>query len=140
MLQHRHSLHIGWLALSCLALVAVACNKDTSKDGGQKPPAGKDATTKTLDEFRTEMNKAIDSASAKIDKLTAKAKDASGEAKENLEKQIKDLEGKRTQAQDKLKELEGKAADSWHHLRDGISNAVDDLSKSTDAAWDKLTQ
>jgi hypothetical protein len=60
---------------------------------------------------------------AEIEKLQAKADEASGDAKVAYQKEIENLKEKRSAAANKLDELEDASADSWDDAKDGFAEA-----------------
>jgi hypothetical protein len=72
-------------------------------------------------------NEMLEKADAEIEVLEGKAAKASGDAKAQYEKEIKNLKKKRAQAAVKLDDLENSSADAWDSTKDGFADAYKDL-------------
>jgi len=69
----------------------------------------------------------LEKTDAEIEKLQAKADEASGDAKAAYEKQIDNLKEKRAVAAKKLDELGDASADSWNDAKKGFTEAYQAL-------------
>ncbi len=71
---------------------------------------------------------------AEIDKLQAKASEASAGAKLEFRKQIEQLGAKRAAAESKLEELRRASEDKWEGMKGGVESAFKDVSDRVKAA------
>jgi len=77
-----------------------------------------------------EMREKLDKLNAKIDALKADAKDAKDDAKAKLDADIKTLEEKKADLSEKFEELQDATKEKWETLKNGLSDAFDDVSKT----------
>lgn len=91
----------------------------------------KKAYQKTMEEKLADLG-------AKIDKLQGKAEKAGGDAKAELNQQIKNLKEKRDVAKKKMAELNSSKGEAWKSLKSGMQSAWDELSSAVDKATSKL--
>jgi hypothetical protein len=75
---------------------------------------------------------------AELSKLKAQAKQATADARLNVQDEVDTLEKKIAALGDKLSEFKDAGEDAWESLRDGMEAAWDDLSKSVSKAWSKF--
>jgi len=92
--------------------------------------ATNEAAKEKRDAFAREMHKKLDELDAKYDDLKTRASKAEGQAKTELEKKLEVAKVKRDAAGKKLTELKEAGADRWEKVKDGVSNAYDDLKKA----------
>ena len=69
----------------------------------------------------------LDEWKAELDKLKAKAAEASADRKIELNKDIKHLEGKIDEGKAKLAEIEDASAEAWTSIKDGVDSAWDSM-------------
>ena len=67
-----------------------------------------------------------------------KADEASASAKTKYQDEIKNLQGKLHEAQNRLQKLKASGGDAWETLRDGSEKAWGDLRGAVDSALQKL--
>lgn len=70
----------------------------------------------------------------KIDELKGRAKETSAEAKGTYERNMRDLQEKRTQAKAQLERLEKSSSGAWDATKEGFSNAYQDLRQAYEKA------
>ena len=129
------------LALSA-ALVLLGCETKPSSipDPNSKVSKAKekigdavDATTEAAkakrDEYVRAISKQLDELNVKVDELKSRVAKANDQAKEGLEKKLKEAEVKRVAASKKLDELKAAGADRWEKVKEGVGSALDDLKK-----------
>ena len=80
----------------------------------------------------------LDEWKAEIDKLKAKAAGASADTQLELDRQIKDLEGKIEEGKSKLSELAEAGEDAWESVKEGVEQAWDSLKSAVSDAAAKL--
>jgi putative sterol carrier protein len=76
----------------------------------------------------------LDEWDADIQKLKARAKKASADAKLEYKSRIDMLKRKQTEAGDKLDELKNASDDAWEDLKQGLENATNALGSSLKSA------
>ncbi len=75
---------------------------------------------------------------SQIDKLQGKAEKAGGDAKAELNQQIKALKQKWDAAKKKMAELNNSKDEAWKKLKSGMQSAWDELSSAVDKAGSKF--
>lgn len=90
------------------------------------------------DEFVDKMSTELDNFQPEIDKLKAKIKDASGDAKVELQKALDTLDETSTVAREKLVEMREKAPEKWKDFRDEVDKSVQDAKDAYEAAKKEL--
>lgn len=88
--------------------------------------------------YQGKMEAQLQEWGAKIDALTAKAEQASADAKAKYQEQIQTLQTKREAAQTKLNELKNASGDAWEDMKTGIESAWSDLKQTVDSAVEKF--
>jgi len=129
------------LALSA-ALLPLGCETNTSStpatnstmsNAKEKIRDAVDATSEAAkakrDEYAREMSKRLDELNVKYEALKARAAQAEGQAKKDLEKMLEEAKVKRDAAAKKLDELKEAGADRWEKVKEGVGSALDDLTK-----------
>lgn len=87
------------------------------------------------EQYQQKLQAQLDEWKAEIDKLKAKASDASADAKLEMDKQIETLEEKVKEGKAKLSELSEASDDSWEKLKGNISSTWDSIKSAfSDAA------
>jgi len=76
---------------------------------------------------------------AEIDRLQAKAAEASADARIRFDHAIDDLKRHRTAAATKAKEVHEASDDAWDDLKDGFEAAMKNLSDAFKTAKDRLS-
>lgn len=88
--------------------------------------------------YRQKLEARLDQWRAEIDKLDAKAVEASADARIEYRKQIEAVRGKQDEAREKLAEFDKAGDEAWKDLRSGIEAAWDDLGKAMRKAADRF--
>lgn len=88
--------------------------------------------------YRQKLEARLDQWRAEIDKLQAKAAEASADARIEYEKQVEMLRGKQEEAREKLRELDDASDDAWKDLKGGIKKAWDDLGDAVQKATERF--
>ena len=88
--------------------------------------------------YQKTMEKKMAELGAKIDKLQGKAEKAGGDAKTELNQQIKALKEKRETAKKKMAELNSSKTEAWKTLKSGVQSAWDELGSAVDKATSKF--
>lgn len=71
----------------------------------------------------------LDEWQAEVDKLKAKASEASADVQLELKKQIEVLEGKIERGKIKLAEIAGASGEAWDSMKSAFSETVDKFNK-----------
>jgi F0F1-type ATP synthase membrane subunit b/b' len=81
---------------------------------------------------------ALDKADAKIAEIEDKAAKASGDAKVQYQKEVKELKKMRAHAAQKLDDLKNSSADAWDDTKQGFTKAYEDLHEAYNDAVKKF--
>ncbi|MBL1267430.1 MAG: hypothetical protein COA87_006700 [Halomonas sp.] len=82
------------------------------------------------DEFVEEMKARLDEWNADIDKLTAKARQASDEARVKYQKDIERLKKRQAETQQRLDELQHASEAAWETVRQGMEDSWELMRKA----------
>jgi Spy/CpxP family protein refolding chaperone len=127
------------LALALPAtVIGQTTSTDVSKKTGEAWDAVKSYTMDKKNEAVAQGKQLVKETDDKIKQLEGKASKASGEAKVQYDKEIKDLKAKRAQAARKLDEMSKASAASWDSAKQGFADAYKDLHQSYDKAAARL--
>lgn len=97
---------------------------------GDAADATAEAAKAKRDEFVRDFQKGLDVLDTKLKALEASAAGATGDAKKELDEKVKVARAKRDVAAKKLHELKEASHDRWEKVKEGASNAFDDLKKA----------
>ena len=109
--------HKGWFTAS------------TSNDGSTtilNLQVHKDALARDLDTYEKKVHDGLDTLSRKIGELREKSKKASSETKSDIDRQIEELEKKKSEATESLNQLKGSAGDKSDELKKKIDEVLND--------------
>ncbi len=135
--------YIGFFALVVSAsLLSLGCEKGSSstrpsdtkvneakKKISEAAEAATAAAKAKRDEYVADMNKQLDALNVKYEEWKAKAAKAEGDAKKELDKKLEQAKVKRDEAARKLNEVKEASLDQWEKVKDGFSNAFNELKK-----------
>ena len=88
--------------------------------------------------YKQKRQAQLDEWSAELQKLKAKASEASAEAKIEINKEIESLERKIDEGQNKLAELAHASEDAWESIKDGVESAWDSMRSAISDATSKF--
>ena len=88
--------------------------------------------------YREKLEARLDQWRAEIDKLQAKAAEASADARKEYEDQVDELRKQQDAAREKLKELDKASDDAWEDLKDGFEKAWDNLGDAVESARERF--
>jgi hypothetical protein len=88
--------------------------------------------------YRQKLEAQLDEWGVEIDKLQAKASEASADAQSELEKQVHDLRDQEADAREKLDELSEAGEDAWQDVRGGVEQAWNSLGDAIQRAADRF--
>lgn len=88
--------------------------------------------------YRQKLEARLDQWRADIDKLQAKAAEASADTRLEYDEQIKKLRQQQDDARQKLKELDDASGDAWKDLKSGVEKAWDDLGQAVKNATERF--
>jgi DNA anti-recombination protein RmuC len=106
------------MALAVVAVSLWSCAEQT------------DAWRERAEEMTAAAEAKLASVSARIDSLQESALTATAEAREDIEKELGDLEEKERQAAEKLEELKSATKESWQELRRRFDSEMEKLEKA----------
>ena len=88
--------------------------------------------------FQQKQQAQLDTWKAEVDKLKAKASEASADAQLELNKQIEALEGKIEEGEVKLAEISEASDGAWESIKDGVDSAWKSMKSAFREASDKF--
>ena len=89
--------------------------------------------------YADKLQARLDRWRAEIDKLQAKAKEASADTKLKYNKEVDELRMKQAEAEKRLAELGEAQGKAWDDLKSGIETAWDDLGNAVRSAADRFS-
>lgn len=90
------------------------------------------------DAYRQKAEAKLDQWRAEIDKLQARAAEASADTRIEYEKQLKTLREKQQDMRRQLDELGSAGSDAWKDIKSGLDSAWDDLQASMKNARERF--
>ena len=78
--------------------------------------------------YRRKLEARLDQLAAEIDKLQAKAAEASADARIEYERQVEALRKKQADARDRLRDFDEASGEAWKDLTGGLEKAWNDLA------------
>ena len=118
--------------------LAQTTTKDVSKKAGEAWDTVKSYTVEKKNEAVTYSKKLVRDTDREIKELDRKASKASGEAKAQLQEDMKELKVKRAHAAKKLDEMGKASGAAWDEAKNGFADAYKDLHDSYNKAVKKL--
>lgn len=97
---------------------------------------------KQMDEksaYRQKLEARLDQWRADIDKLQAKATEASADARLEYEDQVKKLREQQDDARQQLEELDDASGEAWKDLKGGVEKAWDNLGAAVKNATERFS-
>lgn len=95
------------------------------------------------EEFIERMKSRLDKWNEEIANLEEKAKEASGEAREEYNRRIEEMKQKRDEVDNRLGEIRSASADAWETFRQGTEDSMETLKstirKTREAFSEKLS-
>lgn len=108
------------------------------RDTKEAVEATKQYTIQQKETFQKAVRSELIDLQARIAELQKKTDAVSAEARAEMQKALKELEGKKEEAKKKLEELNESTSSTWGRLKDGMNAAVEDLKKSYKETVSKL--
>jgi chromosome segregation ATPase len=121
---------------------SARCDETSFRDAQPLHPAGIWARGEVMSDRSAYVDKLrarLDQWDAEIDKLTAKAAEATADARIRLDHAIEDLKAHRKAAAQKAKEAHAASDDAWEDLKDGFEAAMHKLSDAFKSAKDRVS-
>jgi len=84
----------------------------------------------TKEAYQRKLEAQLDEWDAKLDLLSAKARNATADARISYETELDRLQSRRAAARQKLEELGKRSEDAWEDLKDGAEKAWDEMGKA----------
>ncbi|MBJ3762531.1 coiled coil domain-containing protein [Maribius pontilimi] len=84
--------------------------------------------------YRRKLEARLDQWRAEIDKLQNKAAEASADARQEYDEQVRNLREQQQDARAKLMELDDASGEAWKDLKKGVERAWDDLGAAVKKA------
>lgn len=88
--------------------------------------------------YQKKLQAQLDGWKAEVDKLKAKASDASADAQMDINEQIKTLEAKIEEGKAKIAEVEESSEGAWESLKEGFDSAWESISSAFNDALNKF--
>jgi TolA-binding protein len=129
-------------ALLGLAWILAACEKkeekappkvsfeDVKKQTQEAVETAVQFAKQERDEFIQKAQKDLDALNGKLEELKKQAQGETGEAKDKMDRQIKNLQEQQQVAEKKLSNLKSATGDAWKDLKTGTEAAIDSIRKS----------
>lgn len=95
--------------------------------------AAREYTFQNKDQYLARLQALLNSMDDQIDDLRQQARTASGEAKQELNREIAALEKKRDELRARMPEIKKSSAEAWNDLKRGLGEAAEDFQK----AWER---
>ena len=92
----------------------------------------------TRDETIEKLKTSLDRLNLQIDRLEAKAAEASADAKLKYQDQLSSLRQRREEANSKLDELRSASSDAWADLREGAEKVWQETTQAVSAAAERF--
>lgn len=89
--------------------------------------------------YEKKLEAKLDEWQAEIDKLRAKAAQASAGAEEAYQQEIKDLRSQRDAVHSKLHDVQAASSDAWMDVKKGADAAWDSMSDAMKTAWQRFS-
>lgn len=131
-------LSFSLFALALLGLLTfTACGDNPNAEkAGDKMEEAADAMGDALEAEKNQLKQDIQQAQSDIDKrlevLRNDMKDASADAKADMQKQIDNLEAKKNQLAQDLEKLGNTAESEWSQFKANIQTTINDIGKDGD--------
>ena len=145
----RTLLHTGAAGIAALGMVSCDTESNAEADSsdaadtsladvttqaGEAAETAGDYINDKIKETRKDMNAQLQKVNAKIDQLQAKAEELEADARIKANKAVENLKTQRDAVQNRITELKADSADALTTVKEGISNAIDEIDKSVDKA------
>ncbi len=131
------------IALSIVLALPIAgsaqtTGKDVKQKAAETADAIRDYTVERKDQAVAQARKLSADLDRQIKQLEGRASKATGEAKTTAQKQLDELKEKREQTRKKLAEMKDASAASWDAAKTGFVDAYRDLRQAYDKAAAEL--
>jgi hypothetical protein len=136
--MRREILAGGLLAVLSCGTLAQTTAGDVSKKASEAWGTVRSYTAEKKDDAVTYGRKLVRDTDRQISSLEHRAASASGEAKVELEHELKELKAKRAVAAKKLDEMGKASSSAWDEAKNGFADAYKDLQRSYQRAVKKL--
>lgn len=90
------------------------------------------------DEYIDKAAERLKEWSAKVDEMQAKAADAAGTAKAEMEAKLKELYERRDEARYMLNRMQAAGEDAWQDARGHVDTALGELKNAAEAAFKRF--
>jgi hypothetical protein len=84
----------------------------------------------TKEAYQKKLQAQLNEWDAKLDQLSAKAQNATADARISYENQLEGLKSKRAAAHKTLEELGKRSENAWEDMKDGAEKVWDEMSKA----------
>ncbi|MCL4704270.1 hypothetical protein KJ068_03865 [bacterium] len=121
---------VNAVSLAVASFLVLACTEQASEETRKAANGTYADLQKEKQEFESAMETKVADLNRELAVLKGKAEMATGEAKEEWQKQVDELDKHLTVAQNKLKEVKNASADNWKEVKADVETTFDDLGKS----------
>jgi TolA-binding protein len=133
---------VGLFSLVAVAARPMTTTTTTVKTIGQKTGEKIDraveAAQKKKEETTAELQKSYDHLNQQVTELRAKAKEVTGQTRQDVQSQIRNLEKDRQKLAEQLDKMKSATGSAWEDLKQGAAAAVEQMQKAIDKAEEKL--
>jgi archaellum component FlaC len=105
-----------------------------------EPKSPKGEINESRENFIERLEKGIQDLQTRIDELWVKANLAKADARDEYQRQIKDLDKEKDGLRRQLEDLRKSGGDAWKILKDGLDRAYKEVKASLDEAKKKFDQ
>ncbi len=105
-------------------------DEDVSREFGEAYDATKEFTQQKHDEYAAKLDEQLKELNVKIDQLQEKGSDLKDDAKVKWNEQMDELKVQRDHVSEKLKEFNDASADAWEGLKQDLDTAWENLKNS----------
>jgi Skp family chaperone for outer membrane proteins len=111
--------------------------EDVRRETKEAAQTGKEFLAQKKAEYQKELDKKLDEMNVELKKWQEKAEKASGDAKAEMEKQVKDLQAQRDALAAKAKDFANDTGEAWEEVKKGLEKSWTELKEAFDKASDK---
>ncbi|MCR9234902.1 MAG: hypothetical protein NXI29_28235 [bacterium] len=115
-------------------------DEDVSREFGEAYDATKEFTQQKHDEYAAKLDEQLKELNVKIDQLQEKGSDLKDDAKVKWNEQLDELKVQRDHVSEKLEEFNDASADAWEGLKQDLDTAWDNLKDSYDNAANEINE
>ena len=129
--------HPIWIvALASVLFVAPACDRDEYRTSSTTQAGDKTYSYEQREDFRRDMDLALQKLDARVDELKAKSASATDEAKAKFQTMIDEAKVKSADLRRELSEVGSATKEGWNDFVRKFRSTMDDLGRRLEDAFD----